>query len=140
MSDEFKNLVDSSYDNMNLVPFWIYTKDYIFGMIPADPNGERWTEVSYTFDDPDEPLLTTERKADLSFQFLLEEVAKGVSFYVEDLNVNKLKDFAKSIDAKPGPEKMNAVISELINKSSEYSANLPVIKDKAGLQILKDKL
>ena len=140
MSDEFKNLVDSSYDNANFVPLWIYTNDYIFGMVPADPNGERWTEISYTFEDPDEPLVKTERKADLSFQFLLEEVAKGVSFYVEDLNVNKLKDFAKGIDAKPGPEKMNAVISELINKSSEYSANLPVIRDKAGLQILKDKL
>ncbi len=138
MSDEFKTLVDSSYDNGT--PFWIYTKDYIFGMVPADPSGERWSEVSYTFDDPDEPLFKTERKADLSFQFLLEEVVKGVSFYMEDLNVNKLKDFAKGIDAKPGPEKMNAVISELINNSSEYSTNLPVIKDKAGLQILKDKL
>jgi len=138
MSDEFKNLVDSSYDNGT--PFWIYTNDYIFGMVPADPNGERWSEVSYTFDDPDEPLVTTERKADLSYQFLLEEVLKGVSFYVEDLNINKLKEFAKSIDAKSGPEKMNAVISELINNSNEYSANLPVIKDKAGLQILKEKL
>ena len=138
MSDEFKTLVDSSYDNGT--PFWIYTNDYIFGMVPADPNGERWSEVSYTFDDPDEPLVTTERKADLSYQFLLEEVLKGVSFYVEDLNINKLKEFAKSIDAKSGPEKMNAVISELINNSNEYSANLPVIKDKAGLQILKEKL
>lgn len=138
MSDEFKNLVDSSYDSG--IPFWIYTKDYIFGMVPVDSSGERWSEVSYTFDDPDEPLFITERKADLSFQFLLEEVSKGVSFYVEDLNVNKLKDFAKGIDAKPGPEKMNVVIGELINNSSEYSANLPVIKDKAGLQILKDKL
>lgn len=140
MSDEFKNLVDSSYDNANFIPFWIYTNDYIFGMVPADPTGERWTEISYTFDDPDEPLLTTERKADLSFQFLLEEVAKGVSFYVEDLNVNKLKEFAKNIDANPGPDKMKAVIGELINNCNEYSANLPVVKDKAGLQILKDKL
>ena len=138
MSDEFKNLVDSSYDNGT--PFWIYTKDYIFGMVPVDAGGERWTEVSYTFDDPDEPLFKTERKADLSFQFLLEEVSKGVSFYVEDLNVNKLKEFAKSIDAKPGPEKINALISELTNNSSGYSANLPVVKDKAGLQILKDKV
>ena len=140
MSDEFKKLVDSSYDNANFVPFWIYTNDYIFGMVPADPNGERWTEISYTFEDPDEPLLTTERKADLSFQFLLEEVAKGVSFYVEDLNVNKLKEFAKNIDANPGPDKMKAVIGELINNYNEYSANLPIIKDKAELQILKDKL
>ena len=109
-------------------------------MCSSDLSGERWSEVSYTFDDPDEPLFKTERKADLSFQFLLEEVVKGVSFYMEDLNVNKLKDFAKSIDAKPGPEKMNAVISELINNSNDYSANLPVVKDKAGLQILKDKV
>ena len=138
MSEEFKNLVDSSHNNGT--PFWIYTNDYIFGMVPADPNGERWTEVSYTFEDPDEPLVTTERKADLSYQFLLEEVLKGVSFYVEDLKLNKLKEFAKSIDAKAGPEKISELISELINNSNDYSANLPVIKDKAGLQLLKDKV
>lgn len=138
MSEEFKNLVESSHNNGT--PFWIYTNDYIFGMVPADPNGERWTEVSYTFEDPDEPLVTTERKADLSYQFLLEEVLKGVSFYVEDLKLNKLKEFAKSIDAKAGPEKISELISELIHNSNDYSANLPVIKDKAGLQLLKDKV
>ena len=138
MSEEFKQIVDSSYDNGT--PFWVYTKDYIFGMVPSDPEGARWKEISYTFDDPDDPLVKTERSADLSFQFLLEEVAKGVSFYVEDLNVNKLKDFAKTVDSKSGPEKINAIIAELINNPNEYSSNLPIIKDKAGLQTLKEKL
>ena len=138
MAEEFNSIIDSSYDNGT--PFWIYTSDYIFGMVPIDADGSRWTEVSYTFEDPDDPLVKTERNADLSYQFLLEEVEKGVSFYVEDLNVNNIKDFAKSIESKPGPEKINALISELINNSNTYSANLPIIKDKAGLQTLKDKL
>ncbi len=138
MAEEFKSIVDSSYDNGT--PFWIYTIDYVFGMVPIDPNGERWIEVSYTFEDPDEPFVKTERSADLSYQFLLEEVAKGVAFYVEDLNVNKLKDFAKTIEAKPGPEKLNALIVELTNNSGSYSANLPIIKSKDELGTLKGKL
>ena len=138
MAEEFKNIVDSSYDNG--VPFWVYTNDYIFGMVPNDPDCSRWTEISYTFEEPEEPLIKTERGADLSYQFLLEELTKGVSFYVEDLNVNKLKDFAKSLDSKSGPEKINGLIAELINNSNQYSANLPIINDKAGLQTLKDKL
>ena len=138
MAEEFNSIVDSSYDNGT--PFWIYTSDYIFGMVPVDASGSRWTEVSYTFEDPDDPLVKTERNADLSYQFLLEEVVKGVAFYVEDLNVNKIKEFAKTIDSKSSPEKNNALISELINNSNGYSANFPIIKDKAGLQTLKDKL
>lgn len=138
MAEEFNSIVDSSYDNGT--PFWIYTSDYIFGMVPVDASGSRWTEVSYTFEDPDDPLVKTERNADLSYQFLLEEVVKGVAFYVEDLNVNKIKEFAKTIDSKSSPEKINALISELINNSNGYSANFPIIKNKAGLQTLKDKL
>ncbi|MFX0060143.1 MAG: hypothetical protein ACFE85_09695 [Candidatus Hodarchaeota archaeon] len=138
MSDEFKGIVDASYNNGT--PIWLYTSDYIFGMVPVDSSGARWTEVSYTFDDPDEPLLKTERSADLSFQFLLEEVEKGLSFYVQDLNVLSLKEFAKSLEGKSGPDQMNALIKELINNSSNYSNNLPIIKSKEDLETLKNKL
>lgn len=140
MAEELKAIIDSSYDIGSFIPFWTYNQDYIFGMVPANPDGSRWTEVSYTFEDPDEPLVKTERSADLSFQFLLEEVSKGVSFYVEDLNVSKIKEFAKSVETKPGPEKINTLISELNNNSSNYSSNFPIIKSKDDLQILKDKL
>jgi len=138
MSEEFKALVDSSYNNGT--PIWLYTDDYIFGMVPADPNGARWIEISYTFEDPNEPLIKRERDADLSYQFLLEEVEKGVSFYVQDLNVLLLKEFAQTLEGKSGSEKMNAIIAELINNSSKYSPNLPVIKGKDGLSTLKEKL
>ncbi|MHA2392204.1 MAG: hypothetical protein ACXAEX_09535 [Promethearchaeota archaeon] len=136
MSEEFKALVDSSYDKGT--PFWLYTSDYIFGMIPNDNN--RWIEASYTFEDPDEPFVKTERNADLSFQFLLEEVEKGVSFYVEDLKVPLLKEYATSLEGKSGQEKMNAIILELIGNSAKYSANLPIIKGKDQLNILKEKV
>ena len=138
MSEEFKAIVDASYNNGT--PIWLYTDDYIFGMVPADESGNRWTEVSYTFEDPNEPLMKSERAADLSFQFLLEEVEKGVSFYVKDLNVILIKEFAKNLEEKPGPEKMSILISELINNSDSYSSNLPIIKSKENLGILKQKL
>ena len=138
MSEQFKTIVDASFNNGT--PIWLYTDDYIFGMVPVDSSGERWTEVSYTFEDPSEPLITSERKADLSFQFLLEEVEKGVSFYVKDLKVISIKEFAKTLDAKPGPEKMNLLISELINNANSYSSNFPIVKAKEDLSILKQKL
>ncbi|MFX1280045.1 MAG: hypothetical protein ACFFA3_11550 [Promethearchaeota archaeon] len=136
MSEEFKAIVNSSFDKG--IPFWLYTTDYIFGMIPSD--NDRWLEVSYTFEDPDEPLLKTERNSELSFQFLLEEVEKGVSFYVEDLKVPLLKEFALSLEGKSGPDKMKEIISELISNSSKYSENLPIIKSKDQLNILKEKV
>ena len=136
MSEEFKAIVDSSYDKGT--PFWLYTSDYIFGMIPTD--NDRWIEVSYTFEEPDEPFYKTERNADLSFQFLLEEVEKGVSFYVEDLKVPLLKEFTITLEGKSGIDKMNAIISELIGNSAKYSANLPIIKSKDQLNKLKEKV
>ena len=140
MAEEFKNIIDSSYD-MGLTPFWIYTPDYIYGMIPADTNGDRWVEVSYTFEDPDEPLYKTERNADLSFQFLLgEELGKGVSGYVEDFKVITIKEFAKGLEGKSGSEKIQALTAELINNTSTYSANFPIIKSKDELGKLKEKL
>lgn len=138
MSKEFKLLVDQSYDNGT--PIWLYTKDYIFGMVPVDTSSARWTEISYTFDDPEEPLVKTERNADLSYQFLLEEVEKGVSFYVEDLKVPLLKEFANTLEGRSGPEKMQSLIQELINNNFKYSANFPIVKSKNELGILKEKL
>lgn len=136
MSEEFKAIVDTSFDKG--IPFWLHTSDYIFGMIPSD--NDRWIEVSYTFEDPDEPFLTTERNADLSFQFLLEEVEKGVSFYVEDLKVPLLKEFATTLEGKPGGEKMKLIITELINNSDKYSVNFPIIRSKDQLNTLKEKV
>lgn len=138
MSEEFKAVVDSSYNNGT--PIWLYTDDYIFGMIPTDSSGSRWIEVSYTFNEPDDPLMKSERSAELSYQFLLEEVEKGLSFYVQDLNVNLLKDFTQTLEGKSGSEKMNEIITELIINSSKYSSKLPVIESKDELNILKQKI
>ena len=136
MSEEFTALVDTSFDKGT--PFWLHTQDYVFGMVPTD--NDRWIEASYTFEDPDEPFFKTERNADLSFKFLLEEVEKGVSFYVKDLKVPLLKEFANSLEGSSGNEKMKAIIAELITNSDKYSANLPIIKSKDQLNLLKEKL
>lgn len=135
-AEEFKAIVDSSFEKGT--PLWIHTKDYIYGIVPKDNN--RWLEVSYTFDDPDEPLVKAEKGADITFQLMLEELTKGVSFYVEDLNVTNLKDFAKSIETKPGSDKIIALIAELINNTENYSSNLPIIKSKDAIGTLKGKL
>jgi hypothetical protein len=135
---DFKAIVESSYDNG--IPFWIYTSDYIFGMVPVDASGTRWKEISYTFEEPDNKLFVTERTADLSFQFLLEEVEKGVSFYVDDLKIYIFKEYAKTLDGKLGPEKMKAIINELVNNSTAYSANLPIIRSQDELGTLTSKV
>lgn len=138
MSD-FKAIVDSSFEG-TIFPLWLYNQDYIYGMIPADSEGLRLKEVSYTFEESDEPLFVTERAADLSYQFLLEEIIKAVPFYVENFNVNKMKEFTKGIEAKPGTEKIKEIINELIINSHNYSSNLPVIKNKEESNKLKEKL
>jgi len=135
---DFKAIVESSYDNG--MPFWIYTSDYIFGMVPVDASGTRWKEVSYTFEEPDDPLFVTERAADLSFKFLLEEVEKGVTFYVKDLKIPMFKEYAKTLEGKPGSEKMNAIIKELVENSTKYSDNLPIIKSKDEIGTLLSKV
>ena len=136
MSEEFKAIVDSSYDNGS--PLWILIKDYIYGMVPA--GGDRWKEVSYTFEDPDEPLFCTERGADLSFQFLMEELSKGVAFEVDDLKVPALKEFANNIGGG-GSDKIKGLIAELINNTGNYTANTDfLIKNKDELGKLKEKV
>ena len=135
-AEEFKTIVDSSFEKGT--PLWIHTNDYIYGIVPAD--NDRWLEVSYTFDDPDEPLVKSEKGADLAFQLMLEELTKGVSFYVEDLKVAVLKDFAKGLEGKSGSEKISAIIAELISNTGNYSGSLPIIKSKDELGTLKGKL
>jgi len=138
-AEEFKNMIDTSFDK-GISPFWLHTNDYIYGLVPADENGNRWIEISYTFEDQDDPLVKTERDADLSYQFLLEEIEKGVSFYVDDLKVPLIKEFTKTLQIKSGPEKVISIIAELINNSSKYSDKLPIIKKKEELARLKEKL
>lgn len=138
MSEEFKAIIDSSYDNGT--PIWLYTDDYIFGMVPVDASGNRWKEVSFTFAEEDSPLYVTERDANLSFQFLLEEVEKGVSFYVKDLNVLLIKEFTESLEGKSGSDKMTAFVSELTQNASKYSGSLPIVKSKDELGSLKSKV
>ena len=137
-AEEFKSIIDTSFDK-GFTPIWLYTQDYIYGLVAANKTGDRWIEVSYTFAE-EEPLVKTERSADLSYQFLLEEIEKGVSFYVDDLKVPLIKDFSKTLQSKSGPEKINAIIAELINNSSKYSSKLPIINSKEELKILKEKL
>ncbi|MBN1215344.1 MAG: hypothetical protein JXA99_07850 [Candidatus Lokiarchaeota archaeon] len=138
MSEEFKNLVDQSFEK-GINPIWIYTNDYIYGMFPVDDGASRWMEVTYDFDS-DDPILKKERNADLSFQFLFEELEKGVSYYIEDFNVNNLKQFAATVENKSGSEKLTAIINDLINNTDKYSANLPIIKSKNDANILKEKV
>ncbi len=136
MSEEFKGIVDSSYDNG--IPLWIYTNDYIYGVVPTA--GEKWLEVSYTFEDPDEPLIKGEKRADFAYQLMMEEISKGVTFYVEDLKVPLLKEFAGGT-GKSGSELINVVIEELINNTSKYTSNTNfLIKSKGELGKLKEKV
>jgi hypothetical protein len=136
--EEFIALIDASFNKGT--PLWIYTNDYIYGMIPSD--GNRWIEVTYELQETgeEERLVKSEKSADFAYQLLLEEITKGLAFYIEDLNVNKIKDFAKILQTKSGSEKINDLIGEIMINSKKYSGNLPIIKNKSELHILKNKL
>lgn len=135
MSEEFKRIIDSSFDNGK--PLWIYTKDYIYGMLPT--SSDKWLEVSYTFEDPDEPLMKGEKSPDFAYQLMMEEISKGLTFYVEDLKVPLLKEYAGGT-GKSGSDLIAAVIEELINNTSNYTANTDfLIKNKDELGKLKEK-
>ena len=136
MSEEFKAIVDSSFDNGT--PLWIYTSDYIYGMLPT--SGDKWLEVSYTFEDPDEPLIKGEKSPEFAYQLMMEEISKGVTFYIEDLKVPLLKEFAGGT-GKSGSDLIASVIEELINNTSNYTANTDfIIKSKDELGKLKEKV
>ncbi len=136
MSEEFKTIVDSSYDNG--IPLWIYTTDYIYGIVPT--SGDKWLEVSYTFEDPDEPLMKGEKGADFAYQLMMEEISKGVTFYIEDLKVPLLKEFAGGT-GKSGSDLITAVIEELVKNTSKYTSNTDfLIKKKDELGKLKEKV
>ena len=136
MSEEFKNIVDSSFDNGT--PLWIYTKDYIYGIVPTA--GDKWLEVSYTFEDPDDPLMKGEKGADFAYQLMMEEISKGVTFYVEDLKGPLLKEFAGG-SGKSGSDLIIAVIDELISNTSKYTSNTDfLIKNKGELDKLKQRV
>ncbi len=136
MSEEFKAIVDSSFDNGT--PLWIYTQDYIYGMVPTA--GDKWLEVSYTFEDPDEPLMKGEKSPDFAYQLMMEEISKGLTFYVQDLKVPLLKEFAGGT-GKSGSDLINALIAELVSNTSKYTSNADfIIKSKNELEKLKNKV
>jgi len=136
MSEDFKAIVDSSYENGT--PLWIYTSDYVYGMVPTA--GDKWIEVSYTFEDPDEPLMKGEKGVDIAYQLMMEEISKGLTFYVDDLKVPALKQFAEG-SGKSGSELIKAVIEELNNNTANYTANTDfLIKNKGDIGKLKEKV
>jgi hypothetical protein len=136
MSEDFKAIVDSSYDNG--IPLWIYTSDYVYGMVPT--GGDKWLEISYTFEDPDEPLMKGEKGADFAYKLMMEEISKGLTFYVEDLKVPSLKQFAEGT-GKSGSDLIKAVIEELINNTANYTGNTDfLVKNKDGLGKIKEKI
>ena len=138
MGKEILDILDSAFDIGT--PFIVYTNDYIYGLIPLDVKGQRWKEISYMFEGEKDNLETREMAAKLSFQFLCEEVEKGLSCYVEDLNVIQIKEYIESIKDKSGEEKIKAIIEELITKSKNYSNSMPIIKSKEDLQALKERI
>ncbi|MFX1420339.1 MAG: hypothetical protein ACFE9N_15625 [Promethearchaeota archaeon] len=136
MSEEFKKIIDSSFDNG--IALWIYTKDYIYGMVPT--SSDKWLEVSYTFEDPDEPLMKGEKSPDFAYQLMMEEISKGLTFYVVDLKVPLLKEFAGGT-GKSGSDLIATVIEELINNTAKYTGNTDfIIKNKDELSKLKEKV
>ena len=93
-----------------------------------------------TYVAPDDPLIKGEKGADFAYQLMMEEISKGLTFYVEDLKVPSLQEFAGGT-GKSGSDLIAAVIEELINNTSNYTSNTDfIIKSKDDLGKLKEKV
>jgi len=81
-----------------------------------------------------------EKGADFAYQLMMEEISKGVTFYVEDLKGPLLKEFAGG-SGKSGSDLIIAVIDELISNTSKYTSNTDfLIKNKGELDKLKQRV
>ena len=132
--DKFISILDASFENGT--PFIDYTSDYIYCLIPT-ADSAKWKEVSYDISGAE--LEEKELDSKLAYVMLCEEIEKGLSMYIEDLNVLKFKEFKESIKDKPDAEKISGVITELTTNGSNYSQGLPVAK-KDTLDLVKGKV
>ncbi|GAB4321249.1 MAG: hypothetical protein Kow0069_25520 [Promethearchaeota archaeon] len=100
------------------------TSDYLYALVPL--GGEKWKELVLMLED--DSLEEHEMEASKAFLMLMEEIEKGLPGYVEDFKVLLVREFKEGLEGKPDDEKIRAVIDELLNNPSKYSANLPVVK------------
>src|SRR4030042_3647066 len=134
--DEFIAILDKSFAHGT--PFIDYTGDYVYILMPNDPAGEEWTEAVYLKEDAsvEKKLL----KAEKAWAYFLEEFEKGLAGSGEDLMVGHIKEVREKFAAKPAPERIKSLITDIIGNPKSYSANLPIAKDSADLGTIKQKL
>ena len=134
--DEFIAILDKSFANGT--PFIDFTSDYIYVLMPNDVAGEEWTEAVYLKEDSS--IEKRVFKAEKAWAMFLEEFEKGLAGFVEDLMVGHIKEVRDKLASKPAPERIKALIADVISNPSTYSANLPIVKNQEELAALKQKL
>ena len=112
--------LQSSFDHGG-TPFIDYCKGYVY---LAYADGDEWQEYSYVREDGN--LNTTKRDAETQFHVIKEEIIRGLSEIVEDLNVNQVNELGEK--AANDPQKfIDSVIAEL-------DAKVPIIRSKDEIQ------
>jgi len=134
--DEYIAILDKSFTNGT--PFIDYTGDYVYILMPNDPAGAEWTEAVYLKEDSS--VEKRVYKAEKAWAMLLEEFEKGLAGSVEDLMVGHIKEVREKFAAKPAPERIKSLITDIIGNPKSYSTNLPIVKNKGELSAVKQKL
>ncbi|MHA1610501.1 MAG: hypothetical protein ACTSYU_00490, partial [Promethearchaeota archaeon] len=130
--DEFISLLDSAFSEG--IPFIDYTEHYSYALIPQ---GGKWLEVSYDFEDHEIMEKQTLEPLD-AYNNLCEEVEKALSDILELFYLNKWKDFKNSL-SEDEAVKLPKLIEEFTSNLAEYGKNIPVIAKAEDLSALKEK-
>jgi len=82
-ADEMKEIVKKAFDIQSGKSFVAYTKDYIYVLLPASPDLDKWLEVSY--DLAEKKITKKELEPKRALAYLLEELVEGLPGYNPDL-------------------------------------------------------
>ena len=131
--DDYVALLDSAFNEGT--PFINMTEFYSYALIPQ---GDKYLEVSYDFEDK-AIMDKTELSATDAYNHLCEEVEKAMCEEILDFMLVTWKEF-KAGAAGSDAEKVKASIEELVNNHEKYSKNFPVVYNKDDLDKVKAKL
>ena len=131
--EEYVQILDNAFTHG--IPFINITEFYSYALIPQ--GGDKWVEISYDLEEKN--VDQREMTATKAFNMLCEEIEKGMSEAVEDFMLIRWKEFKGKL-AGSDQEKLTAAIAEMTGNAANYSANLPVVKDKSDLEKVKAKI
>ncbi|TFH28847.1 MAG: hypothetical protein E4G98_04740 [Promethearchaeota archaeon] len=131
--DEFISILDGSFSEGT--PFIDFTENYSYALIPQ---GGKWLEVSYDFEDHEIIEKRTMEPVDAYNKFC-EEIEKALAEVLELFYLNRWKEYKASL-SEDEAGKLPKLIAELTGNTAEYGKDIPIITKAEDLSTLKAKL